>query len=78
MRVCRAIAEIREESRKEGFDRGILQGRSQGISEGISQGITQNLRQNIDSLKETLGCSTEQALDYLKVPAEERSKYLNP
>ena len=74
MRVCRAIAEIREESWKEGFDRGILQGRSQGISEGGAQ----KLRENINSLKETLGCSTEQALDYLKVPAEERSKYLVP
>ena len=66
MRVCRAIAEIREESEQKGFDRG------------ISQGGAQKLRENINSLKETLGCSTEQALDYLKIPAEERSKYLNP
>ena len=66
MRVCRAIAEIREESEQKGFDRG------------ISQGGAQKLRENINSLKETLGCNTEQALDYLKVPAEERSKYLVP
>ena len=73
MRVCRAIAEIREESEQKGFDRGIQQGRSQGISQGISQG----LRQSINSLKRTLGCTTEQAMDALEIPAEERSKYLN-
>ena len=47
-------------------------GREQGLKEGIQQGKEENLLENIQSLVKRLHLSTEQAMDALDIPPEER------
>jgi hypothetical protein len=46
-----------------------------GISKGITQGITQGILSSIRNLMESMSWSAEQAMNALKIPEEERSKY---
>ena len=47
-----------------------------GIEKGIAKGITSNTLQSIRNLMETLQLTAEQAMDALKIPEEEREKYM--
>jgi predicted transposase YdaD len=59
---------MREEGRKEGRKEGREEGRKEGRE-------TANLN-SIKNLMETLEISAENAMDLVKIPAEEREKYL--
>jgi hypothetical protein len=48
-----------------------------GITKGITQGITQGILSSIQNLMESMSWSAEQAMNALKIPEEERSKYAN-
>lgn len=48
-----------------------------GIQKGIEKGIEQGLLLSIKNLMETMGWSVEQAMEGLKIPKEEKSKYLD-
>jgi hypothetical protein len=48
-----------------------------GITKGIAQGITQGILSSIQNLMESMSWSAEQAMNALKIPEEERSKYAN-
>lgn len=50
--------------------------RERGLEQGIEQGIEQTTLKGIASLMETLGFTTEQAMDALKVPADSRASIL--
>ena len=50
---------------------GIQEGRAEGRIEGLAEGTLSNIR----SLTETLGLSIEAAMNALKVPEDERTKY---
>jgi flagellar biosynthesis/type III secretory pathway protein FliH len=63
-----------KEGRQEGLQEGIQQGRREGIQEGVQQGKEANLLENIQSLVKRLHLSTEQAMDALDVPPEERDR----
>ena len=49
-------------------------GREQGLKEGIQQGKEENLLENIQSLVKRLHLSTEQAMDALRVPSQDRER----
>ena len=59
---------MREEGRKEGREEGRKEGREEGTE-------TANLS-NLKNLMEALKISAESAIDLVKIPAEEREKYL--
>jgi hypothetical protein len=48
---------------------------TKGIAQGITQGITQGILSSIQNLMESMSWSAEQAMNALKIPEEERSKY---
>ena len=58
-----------EEARREGHDSGLAEGHDLGLAEGQ--------RKSIKKLMETMGWTSEQAMDALQIPAEEREKYRN-
>ncbi len=51
--------------------RGIEKGRKEGKQEGVKEALMASIR----NLMETMGWSAQQAMDALKIPAEERSWY---
>ena len=54
-------------------EKGIQKGIEQGIEQGIEKGILLSIR----NLMETMGWSVEQAMEVLKIPEEEKRKYLD-
>ncbi len=60
-----------KEQRREGFDEGVIYGENKGRNEGIELTIIASIR----NLMETVGWTAQQAMDALKVPADEREKY---
>jgi hypothetical protein len=51
---------------------------SKGVEEkGITKGITRGILSSIQNLMESMSWSAEQAMNALKIPEEERSKYAN-
>ena len=63
-----------KEGLRQGRQEGIQEGVQQGRREGILQGKEANLLENIQSLVEQLHLSPEQAMDALKVPAQDRGR----
>ena len=54
------------------LSKGVLE---RGRKEGIKEGIKENRLQSIKDLMETLSLSFEQAVEALKIPANERAEY---
>ena len=50
-------------------------GIQKGIEKGIEQGIEKGILLSIRNLMETMGWSVEQAMESLKIPEEEKTKY---
>ena len=63
--------------REDGEARGIEIGRSQGIEIGKGQGIEIGRRQAIENLMDTLHLTAQQAMEALKIPENERIKYMD-
>ena len=63
---------MREEGRKEGREEGIKEGREEGRKEGTEIATLNSIK----NLMETMAISAEKAMDLVKIPAEEREKYL--
>ena len=61
-----------KEGLRQGRQEGIQEGVQQGRREGILQGKEANLLEHIQSLVKRLHLSTEQAMDVLDIPPEER------
>ena len=68
--------EGREEGRKEGREEGRKEGREEGRKEGREEGTETANLSNLKNLMEALRISAESAIDLVKIPAEEREKYL--
>ena len=49
--------------------------RREGLTEGHDLGLAEGQRKSIKKLMETMGWTSEQAMDALQIPAEEREKY---
>ena len=56
-------------------EKGIQKGIKKGIQKGIEQGIEKGILLSIRNLMETMGWSVEQAMESLKIPEEEKTKY---
>ena len=56
-------------------EKGIQKGIEKGIQKGIEQGIEKGILLSIRNLMETMGWSVEQAMESLKIPEEEKTKY---
>ena len=63
---------MREEGRKEGREEGRKEGREEGRKEGTEIATLNSIK----NLMETMAISAEKAMDLVKIPAEEREKYL--
>ena len=49
---------------------------NEGVQKGIEKGATSNLLENVRSLMETLHLTAQQALDALRVPADDQERYI--
>ena len=58
-------------------EKGIQKGIEKGIQKGIEQGIEKGILLSIRNLMETMGWLAEQAMEGLKIPEEEKRKYLD-
>ena len=72
---ARGIEKGRREGRQEGIKEGRQEGIKEGRQEGRKEGVKEALMASIRNLTETMGWSVQQAMDALKIPAEERSWY---
>jgi flagellar biosynthesis/type III secretory pathway protein FliH len=68
-------AESRKQGIQQGMQQGMQQGRQQGIQQGIQQGRRLGLQTSIRNLMDSMKLTAEQAMDALKIPEIERSKY---
>ncbi len=84
------LAEFFKENREEIVEMGIYEfnqevydevlredGEARGIEIGRSQGIEIGRRQDIENLMETLHLTAQQAMEALKIPENERIKYMD-
>ena len=61
-----------EEAREDGLAQGLAEGRA----EGHQQGLTHATLTSIRNLMDTVHWTAQQAMDALKIPSNEQSKYL--
>lgn len=84
------LAEFFKENREEIVEMGIYEfnqevydevlredGEARGIESGRSQGIEIGQRQAIENLMDTLHLTAQQAMEALKIPENERIKYVD-
>ena len=74
--MCKAIDDMRKESKEEGRTEGRLEGRAEGRMEGRLEGIESNRLENIRNLMVSLKCTAQQAMAFLMIPAADQPKYL--
>ena len=65
--MCDLSKGIEEKAIRVGLQKGLLQ--------GMQQGMQQGLLDSIRNLMETMQLTTDKAMDALKIPNEDRSKY---
>ena len=59
------------------LDRAEARGEERGIAIGEAKGIEQTRLENIKNVMEGLKFTAQQAMNLLKIPVEEQSKYLS-
>ena len=59
-----------------GMAKGMVKGIEKGIAKGIEEGVTKTYLASIKSLMEEMSMSAEKAMSVLRIPEEERPKYL--
>ena len=59
------------------MEKGTTKDRVEGRSEGMAKGMTNGILSAIKSLMETMGMTIEQAMAALKVPEDEKQKYMD-
>ena len=73
------LAEGHDLGLEEGHTSGVVEGHALGLAEGRALGLTEGKEaerlKSIKKLMETMGWTSEQAMDALQIPAEEREKY---
>ena len=70
------LEEARKKAREEGLKQGREEGKEEGLKEGREEGTETANLSNLKNLMEALKISAESAIDLVKIPAEEREKYL--
>lgn len=78
--MCNLSKGIEEKAIRVGLQKGLQEGRQIGIQQGIQQGIEQGIQQallsSLQNLMETMHLATDKAMDVLKIPNEDREKYI--
>ena len=74
--MCNLSQGIEEKAIRVGLQKGIQQGRQIGIQQGIQQGTQQALLNSLRNLMETMHIAADKAMEVLKIPNEEREKYI--
>ncbi|MBQ7567854.1 hypothetical protein IJT17_03525 [bacterium] len=82
---ARGIKKGRREGLTEGLDRGRREGRREGRLEGLNEGLSQGRREgrcegllaSIRNLMESMGWGITEAMNALRIPEEERQRYIN-
>ena len=74
--MCNLSAGIEEKGIAKGMVKGIEKGIAKGIAKGIEEGVTKTYLASIKSLMEEMSMSAEKAMAVLRIPEEERPKYL--
>ena len=67
--------EAEAKGRAEGIAQGMEKGMAQGMEKGIAQGETRERINNLRNIMQALNFTAQQAMDVLKIPKEERTKY---
>lgn len=75
--MCNLSKGVMEKSFMKGHIEGHTKGRAEGRVEGRAEGRAESILSSIQSLMETLGLTIEQAMVALKVPEDERQKYID-
>ena len=65
--MCELLDRVEEKGRQEGI--------KEGLEEGLEKGTYMTQLKNIRSIMEGLKYTSEQAMDLLKIPAEDRQEY---
>ncbi len=60
---------------KEAREKGLAEGRAEGIEQGMEKGLLQGKADDLRNLMDSLSLTASQAMDALKIPADEREKY---
>ena len=68
--------EKKQEGRKEGLQEGRQEGLQEGRQEGLQEGVDQTRVDAIRNLMKKLKFTAKQAMDFLDIPDDDRSKYL--
>ena len=68
--------EKKQEGRKEGLQEGRQEGLQEGRQEGLQEGVDQTRVDAIHNLMKKLKYTAKQAMDFLEIPDDDRSKYL--
>jgi hypothetical protein len=74
--MCKAIDDMRKESKEEGLTEGRMEGRLEGRLEGRMEGIESNRLESIRNVMDGLKYTAQQAMELLRIPAAEQPKYL--
>ena len=74
--MCNLSQGIEEKAICVGLQKGIQQGRQIGIQQGIQQGTQQALLNSLRNLMETMHIAADKAMEVLKIPNEDREKYI--
>ena len=75
--MCNLSKGIEDRGIEKGIEQGIEKGIEQGIEQGIEKGIEKGILSSIKNLMESMSWSPEQAMDALKLSADERGKYIS-
>lgn len=79
--MCNLSKGVEERGLAKGMERGLAKGMERGLVKGMEQGLakgrTDGIATSLYNLMETLSLSAEQAMAALKIPEEERQKYLD-
>ena len=67
------IADALAEAEEKGMEKGMEKGLEKGVAKGIDHAILSSVRNLMDTMKWT----AEQAMDAIKIPSDERSKYVS-
>ncbi len=67
---------IMSDTIQELYELGQSEGRAEGKAEGIEEGMTMKGFEDIKSLMDSVAWTAQQAMDALKIPAEEQPQYL--
>jgi flagellar biosynthesis/type III secretory pathway protein FliH len=74
--MCKAIDDMRKESKEEGRTEGRMEGRLEGRLEGRMEGIESNRLESIRNVMDGLKYTAQQAMELLRIPVAEQPKYL--